>query len=199
MTLLHFYIVLVGWFFRLIFRIRPQGSENIPDGAAILCSNHTSMLDPVFMILGMGRKAYRPTNIMGKKELEHVPVLSWLVKPFMVYVDRGKSDMAAIKETIARLSKGEKFVIFPEGTRIDAGEQSQAKTGVALMAIKSGAPIVPVYITAARKPMFSFKRIDVIYGEPYHPEKQAGVSTSEAYRIIADDMMDRIARLGKML
>ncbi|MDR1116753.1 MAG: 1-acyl-sn-glycerol-3-phosphate acyltransferase [Oscillospiraceae bacterium] len=196
MSLLKFYIIFIAWIFRITFRIKSAGSGNIPDGRCILCANHTSMLDPVMMILAMKRKAYENTKVMAKIELSRVPALGFLIKPFTVFIDRGRSDMGAIKKTIEGLENGDKFIIFPEGTRVDNADGSQAKTGVALMAVKSGAPIVPVYITSCRKPMFSFKRVDVIFGEPYYPVKDKSLSTSEAYRRIADEMMGKIFELG---
>ena len=197
MTLMHRYIIFFGWIFKAVFRIRPKGWEGIPDGGALICSNHTSLLDPVFVILGMRKKAYSPTKLMAKIELSRVPVLSFLISSFLIYVDRGKSDIGAIKSSISCLKEGDKLILFPEGRRVSEEEQSQAKTGAALIALKSGVPIVPVYVTKGKKPMFSFKRVDVVFGEPYYADKAEGLSTSEAYRKIADDLMERIGRLAE--
>ncbi len=116
----------------------------------------------------------------------------------MIYIDRGNADMGAIKETIKHLKDGGKIIIFPEGTRVGADENVQAKTGVAMMALRGGAPIVPVYITPCSKPLLSRRKIDVVFGEPFMAEKEKGLSTAEAYRKITDDLMERIHMLGEV-
>ena len=190
---LYFYIVSV--FFRIFCRIKVTGAENIPEGSAIICSNHTSMLDPLVLAIAMFRKRRFMTRFMAKAELSRIPVLSFLIKPLVVFVDRGKSDRAAIIDTINLLRNGKRIIIFPEGTRVNPNELSRAQTGVALMAVKSGAPIVPAYLTAGKKNLLRFPKLRVVFGEAYHAEKEEGLSTSRAYRKIADDLMERIFSL----
>lgn len=176
-------------------RSKVRGSERIPKGRAVLCGNHTSMMDPVYIALALYRYGRHTPKIMAKIELSRVPVVSWLVKPIVVFVDRGKADLKAIKTIIQILKNDKQVVIFPEGTRVDVGEDSQAKTGVAMMAMKGEAPIVPFYITEGRKNLFRFPKVEIIFGEAYMPVKEEGLSTSESYRKIVDDLMERIRAL----
>lgn len=189
------YFYIVSFIIGIFCRIKVTGAEYLPDGSAIICGNHTSLLDPIVIALAMYRERRQKSKFMAKIELSRVPVLSWLIKPFVIFVDRGNSDRKAIKDTIDLLRKGEKIIIFPEGTRVNAGEDSKAKTGVALISIKSEAPLVPVYLTEGKKNLFRFPKLTVSFGKPYLPQKEEGLSTSESYRKIADDLMGRIRAL----
>ncbi|MGI6576682.1 MAG: lysophospholipid acyltransferase family protein [Eubacteriales bacterium] len=193
--LFNIYFFIVSFILRIFCRIKITGAEYLPDGNAIVCGNHTSMLDPIVIAVAMYRKRRFQAKFMAKIELSRVPVLSWLIKPLIIFVDRGNSDRKAIKDTIDLLRKGEKILIFPEGRRVDVGEDSKAKTGVAMMSIKSGAPLVPVYLTEGRKNLLRFPKLEVSFGKPYYPKKEEGLSTSASYRKIADDLMERIRLL----
>ncbi len=84
---------------------------------------------------------------------------------FVIWVRRGKSDVGAVKTALKALKGNEKLLIFPEGTR-RRRENGDAKTGAAMLAIRTGVPIVPVYITPERS---LFPRTKVVIGEPYYP------------------------------
>ena len=189
------YFYILSLIMRIFCRIKVTGTENLPSGSAIICSNHTSLLDPVVIAVTMYRKRKQKMRFMAKKELSRVPVLAQLIKPLVIFVDRGNSDRKAIRDTIELLRKGEKVLVFPEGRRVDVGESAQAKTGVALMSIKSEAPLLPIYLTEGKKNLLRFPKLTVSFGKPYHPRKEEGSSTSEAYRKIADDLMERIRSL----
>lgn len=195
-----FYYALLWIWFHIFYRIRFHNRENVPQGGCIVCGNHTSMADPLMVAVGMKNShGYNFTKFMAKKELETAAggIVSKLAKKLIIFIDRGKSDINAIKNTITHLKDGGNIIIFPEGRRVDAGEDAEAKTGVMMMAMKSGAQILPVYITEKRKPPVIFGRVDVVFGEPYTPQKTQGVTTGEAYRIAVDDLMGRIHRLGE--
>ena len=178
--------------FAVSFRMKFHNTDNLPEGGVIICANHTSLIDPVFIVLAMKKRAYQKLKIIAKIELKKNKILHMLIGAVLIYVDRGKSDIAAIKETISMLKDGNKLIIFPEGTRVNPEESMAAKTGISMFALKSGVPVLPVYITAGKKPLFSFKKVDVVFGEAYYPEKRADIPLSEAYREIADDIMVRI-------
>ena len=122
-----------------------------------------------------------------------VPVLGWILKKAGVFaVERGKSDVGAIKRALKCLKSGEKLLLFPEGTRSKTGELGPAKGGAAMLAVRTGVPIVPMYIPAEKK---WFRRTSVVFGTPYIPQIAGAKGTSEEYEAIAQDLMARIALL----
>jgi 1-acyl-sn-glycerol-3-phosphate acyltransferase len=134
---------------------------------------------------------------MAKSELMRVPVLGWLLAKAGVFgVDRGKSDVGAIKQALKVLKGGERLMLFPEGTRFKEGDGGAAKTGAAMLALRTGVPIVPVYIPREKKWLM---RTPVIIGEPYYPGVKGQRATPEDYRAVADDLMARIHALGEQI
>ena len=127
--------------------------------------------------------------IMAKEEIRHYPVvgrlLNWL--GFVIWVRRGKSDVGAIKSALKALKGKEKLLIFPEGTRHE--EIGEGKTGAAMMAIRTGVPVLPVYIAPERTP---FHRTKVYIGEPYQPFTENRRATAEDYEAVTEEIMDHI-------
>lgn len=131
-------------FFRPLFRSRIEGLEHLPaNGPAIVVANHVSYLDPP--ILG----AFLPRQIrfMAKEELFKIPILSTILHWCGVFpVRRGRADRRAIRKAFASLAAGEIVGLFPEGRRVGPGEEADGELGAALLALKSGAPVIPVAI-----------------------------------------------------
>ena len=191
-----FCYALVWPFFNLFHPGKVYGAENIPQGAALLCGNHTRLSDPLYVLYAMGRK--NNPYIMAKAELLRIPVLGFLLKKFGVFgVERGKSDVSAIKEAIRVLRSGEKLLMFPEGTRFRDGETQGAKTGAAMLALRTGVPVVPIWMPAKKR---WFRPTPVVFGQPYYPQSPAdGRPTPEDYRLVADDMLRRILALEEVV
>ncbi len=190
-----FFYGLVWPFFNLYHPGKAIGREKVPEGACLLCGNHTRYADPFLIIFAMGRRDH--PYIMGKAELMRYPVLRWiLLKVGLIPVDRGKSDVKAIKESMRVLKSGKKLLMFPEGTRVKEGDEAQtAKTGAAMLALRTGVPIVPVWMPAKKR---RFRRTEVVFGEPYLPQLPEGPRpTPEDYHRIADDLLARIQALGE--
>lgn len=185
-------IFCVAWpFFNLFHPCKPIGRERVPEGPVIICPNHTRASDPFFVIFALGL-GIRP-QVMAKAELMRIPVLGFLLKKAGVFaVDRGKSDIAAIKRAIKCLKSGDKLLLFPEGTRHKDGEMGEAKSGVAMLSLRTNTPILPVYIPAKKK---WFARTPVVFGEPYMPQAESRHGSAEEYEQIARDLMKRIAAL----
>lgn len=186
----------VVWpFFNLFHPCKAIGRENVPEGAAILCPNHTRMSDPFFVVFAMGLKV-KP-RVMAKAEIMSVPVIGWILKKAGVFaVERGKSDIGAIKLALKHLKAGEKLLLFPEGTRSDDGQMGEGKTGVALLSVRTQTPILPMYIPAKKR---WFARTPVVFGEPYLPQVAGAKGTAEEYEAIANELMDRIAALEEQV
>lgn len=171
--------------------LRVQGLENIPEGAAILCANHSGAADALWLLLGMNLPDL--PRIMAKNELRRVPVVGWIMERFgIVFVKRGAHDLAAVEASIAAVRGGEKFLMFPEGTRCNGAKRVRAKTGAVRIAAATGAPIVPIFLTRNKTP---FCPIDVIVGEPVFvscPED----APVERFHQAADEILGRIYEMG---
>lgn len=188
-------VILLKPFFYVLYLIRVVGRENITKGAAVVCSNHSSNLDPLFLAVAFG--VSNPLCFMAKKELFDIPVLGWILRSIGTYpVNRGAADINAIKDSISLLKNGEKVMMFPQGTRVKEELNTNSepiKTGVALIAIRAGVPIIPVYVSEKKR---LFKRTSIIIGKPVIPEKTQGTS-SENYRRIADSIFAELIELKK--
>lgn len=200
MSLFYAVVWTVVWpFFNLFHPVRCVGRKNLPAGAAVVCGNHSAMSDPFFLVYAAGLK--HRMRVMAKAELMRVPVIGWLLKMAGVFgVDRGKADVTAIKTAMKCLKDGQKLLLFPEGTRVKNGvdkdgNEGEAKTGAAMLAMRTGSPLVPVYIPEEKK---WFRFTTVIIGEAYYPQLPGGGkrASAEDYRAVADDLMERISALG---
>lgn len=188
-------VTILAPIFRLLYRIKVTGIEQMPDGAAVVCCNHTSLLDPVLLALGLGARI--PLCFMAKKELFQNRLFGGFLRAVHAFpVDRGNVELATIRHSIGLLKDGKKLGIFPEGRRILPDEEVDGtegvKTGVAMIAMRANAPIVPVYLTR-RKRMFS--KHSIIIGKPIMPEKREG-GTAENYQRIATEAFQAILDLG---
>ena len=143
----------------IIYRINITGQENIPpEGAVIICSNHISGLDCLALAISCKRQIF----FMGKRELFDKPVLGWLLKKVGAFpVDRSTTDMKAYRHTMDLLKKDKALGIFSQGTR--TADFENVKGGVAVFALKSGAPIVPTGIRGTYRP---FSKMYISFGPP---------------------------------
>jgi 1-acyl-sn-glycerol-3-phosphate acyltransferase len=138
---------------------------------------------------------------MGKEELFRWPI-RWLLRGMQAFpVRRGSGDLAALKKSLGVLAAGEALVIFPEGTRHTSGELGEAELGVGMIAVRSGAPVVPVFIRGTDRllPKGGFLRfapVTIHYGEPITFRPAAGKATREEYTAAAQEIMRAIARLA---
>lgn len=187
----------VHWLFaplvRLIYPLDVQGIENLTDEAVVLCPNHSSALDPVLLAASLRYDV--PLRIMAKKQLLEVPVVGcFLGKMGAFGVDRGNSDIGAIKTAIRSLREGYKLMIFPEGTRVKEGEAVDAKGGAAMIAIRSGVRMQPVYI-ATKKRMF--RKTKIVFGPVYEPVYTGKKGTAEEYQANVEEIMRQVKELGE--
>ena len=133
-----------AFFFGLLWG-RMRGRAHIPQsGPAILMSNHIHALDPFTLGLCASRRQVR---FLAKKELfKHRWLAAILRQLHAISVDRGQFDLAAMRECAAVLRAGEALGVFPEGHRGDGKELGPLLSGAAVLALRSDAPVVPVYI-----------------------------------------------------
>ncbi len=178
---------------RLIFPLDVRGIENLSEEAVVLCPNHSSALDPI--LLACALRSDVPLRIMAKKQVMEVPVLGWFLGKMGAFgVDRGNSDIGAVKTAIRCLRDGWKLMIFPEGTRVKMGEEAAAKGGAAMIAIRSGAKMQPVYITPQKR---AFRKNKIVFGPVYHPVYSGRKGTAEEYQTNAEEIMRQVKALGE--
>lgn len=129
--------------------VRFVGQENIPaEGAFIICANHISMRDPIIMVLRLKRQI----SFMAKKELFECRLFARVLGEVGAFpVDRGKSDLNAMRTAFRILKEGGALGIFPQGTRSADGENAPMHSGTALIAQRSGAPVIPAYVDGPYK------------------------------------------------
>lgn len=125
-------------------RCQVVGKGNVPrHSACIVVANHVNLLDSPILGVSLGRKVY----FMAKEELFHSPTIGWLAKQFGAFpVAKGRINRHAGRRALELLASGQTLIIFPEGGRSKEGKLGQAYSGAALLAVRSGVPIVPVGI-----------------------------------------------------
>lgn len=173
--------------FKTVFRWQIYGLDNIPaEGPTILCSNHLSNWDPPLI----GSPLVRPVHYMAKEELFRVPVLGWLIRQFGAFpVKRGGVSKESIRLSISLLREGKVMGVFPEGTRKNAG--GEGKKGAAMLALRSGATVIPVAIVGNYKP---FHAIRVYYGKPVDLSEFTG-GGSEVLEAATEKIMETIREM----
>lgn len=181
--------------FRFVYRLKVTGIEHVPAGAAVVCCNHTSLLDPILLGVGFGYKM--PLCFMAKKELFKNRLFGGFLRALHAFpVDRGNVELATIRHSIELLKSGNKLGIFPEGRRVKPDETADqnegVKTGVAMIAMRAGAPIIPVYLSRKKR---MFAKHSMIIGKAIVPEKRDG-GTAENYQRIATEAFQAILDLG---
>jgi len=196
--------MMTGWLKWLLGGGTVTGLEHVPTaGAFIMVSNHTSNLDPPFIGAVIGRRTGRPLHFMAKEEIRHWPLVGWLARGSGVFfVRRGEGDRAAQRIALEHLAAGRPIGIFPEGTRARNGVLREPKVGVALLAMRSGAPLLPVGISGSGK-IFPGRsrwphrtRVDIRIGAPFSlPHQPSGKLSREAMEAGTERIMEEIAAL----
>lgn len=131
------------------FRMRVEGrGHEPPNGPLIVAGNHASAIDPPLV----GCVLHRRASYMAKQELFSIPVLgAWLRSVGVFPVKRGQPDRRAIRHSLQVLDRGEVLVMFPEGTRSEDGRLRDPEPGAALIALRTGAPVLPVAVVGSHK------------------------------------------------
>jgi len=175
-------IPIIAFLLKTILPVRYSGLENLNrEGPFILIGNHLSMVDPVLMAVPMKK---RQVTFLSKKELSRIPVVGAFLRLLHpIFVDRHASDMEAMRACMKTLRDGGVLGIFPEGTRSHGGTMEHIESGVALMALRSKVPVVPVYITGK---IGLFRPLDVVFGEPVEMDdlRQAGVNNETCQELV---------------
>lgn len=200
--------VLVGPLLRAWFRPWVRGAENVPStGPAILASNHLAVIDSFVLPIVLPRKV----RFIGKAEyFNGRGILGRLKAGFFrgvgtIPVDRGggKASEAALRTGLGVLQEGGLFGIYPEGTRSPDGRLYRGKTGVARLALQSGAPVIPVAMigTDVAQPLGRViptpRRVGVVIGEPLDFSRYRGMEHDRfILRAVTDEIMYALMSLS---
>ncbi len=185
--------------FRFLFRGQTIGLSNLPKkGGVVVVSNHGSHLDPPILGHALGR----PVAFMAKAELFNVPILSFIISACGAYpVKRGAGDREAIRNASNRLSEGWATGVFLDGTRQENGRVNAPKAGAALLAARTGTPILPVAIVNSHRafPKGSFLprfvsihlRVGELIQPPKTKKREDLSSTTKEIQTSINSMLDK--------
>ena len=161
---------------KTILPVKYHGLEHVRDLKApyILMANHTTMLDPFMMAVAIPQYQIR---FIGKKELWKFPPFAWFANAIRaIPVDRHNTDMEAMRACMRVTREGHVLGIFPEGTRHHKGLMTELESGVAMIALRSKVPLVPVYIAGK---LGFFRTLHVYVGQPIMMDdlREMGINT----------------------
>jgi 1-acyl-sn-glycerol-3-phosphate acyltransferase len=194
-SIAHAFIWIVS---KLLFRMKVSGSDHVPrNGGIIIASNHASYLDPP--IVGTAITS-RQICYLARETLFKNPIFGWLIRDFhSIPIRRGSADTDAFESVLSVLRGGGCVVMFPEGTRTLNGELQPAKRGVGYLAVLSGVPVVPAYVSGTYRVMPKGRvipspaSIQVYFGAPIDigpylkkPKEK------ETFQELSDTIMERI-------
>ncbi|MGW9112958.1 lysophospholipid acyltransferase family protein [Microbacterium sp. NPDC055683] len=200
--------IVVGPLVKAVYRPWITGRENVPQkGAAILASNHLSVIDSIFLPLMLDR----PMSFLAKAEyFTGRGLKGWATRWFMkgtgqIPLDRsgGSASEAALNTALQVVGRGDLLGIYPEGTRSPDGKLYRGRTGLARMALEARVPIIPVIMvgTGEMMPIGAklprIMRPGVVIGEPLDFSRYAGMENDRyVLRSVTDEIIVALQRLG---
>jgi 1-acyl-sn-glycerol-3-phosphate acyltransferase len=184
---------------RLLFRVESHGREHVPGtGPVLIVANHSSILDPPLI----GGMCPRRLTFLAKAELFRVPGFGALIRRLGARpVRREGADPSALRIAQRVLAEGKALLVFPEGTRGDEGDLRQPKAGAALLAVQSGATVVPAYVRGSGRAWPRGRRLPrpvkvvVTFGAPLRFLRSTGPDRKAHYEAASRQMMAAIADL----
>jgi 1-acyl-sn-glycerol-3-phosphate acyltransferase len=189
---------------RAVYRPRVEGRDNVPrTGPVIFASNHLSFIDSIAIPVA----SPRPVHFLAKSTYFE----KWASRQFFtaigaIAVERGAGQAAldALDQQRALLEDGRAVALYPEGTRSLDGRLYKGRTGVAFLALQTGAPVVPVGLIGTDKVMpvgakvpTTKERITVRFGEPIDLSPHGAASSGRARRAATDEIMTAIHALSE--
>jgi 1-acyl-sn-glycerol-3-phosphate acyltransferase len=194
-----FAVLLMRW----MFDLTSVGRHHVPaTGPVLLVSNHSSALDPALV----GGAAARQLSFLAKAELFEIPGFGRLIRALNARpLRREGADASALRDALRMLHEGRALLVFPEGTRGPEGELRAPKAGAGMLAVLSGAPVVPVYVSGSGQAWPRGRRfprrspVTVTFGAPLVFEAPVSATRKERYTEAARAMMSAIARLREQV
>lgn len=181
----------------LFFRIKKYGIHNIPkEGSCIICCNHTSISDILFMAILCPRQVH----FMGKDELFKNKLLAWLFTKLGAFsVNRRTGDKGAISRAEEILNEGKVLGIFPEGTRHPGDAPHKAKPGTAMLALATKATILPAAVYRDTGKVKFLQKASFRFGTPIPYEEYASDDEGKAaIRRVSQLITEKITELWEM-
>ena len=187
---------------RVTYRVRVEGREHLPkDGPVIIAANHRSFLDSIFLPLVVGRRL----TFVAKAEYFDDRKTAWFFRGLgQIPIRRagGSASEGALDAATGVLEDGGVFGIYPEGTRTRDGYTHRGHTGVARLARRTGAPIIPVGLVGTdqcqptdKKLPRPFRTVAIRFGAAIAPERYVESDDGLALRQITDEVMFEIVQL----
>ena len=194
------------WVMRTLTRVylvglfRVEGVENVPrTGALIVCPNHFGTLDPPMVPAFLPRG---DTWNMAKSEYFKKPWMRWLFAAYQAFpVVRHTADRVALRRSFDLLKAGQVLIMYPEGTRVEAGVLSKPEPGAGFIAQKADCPVLPVAVTGTRECLPKGKlwprrvRVTVRFGKPFMVRQRRASGDRVSHAEAADAIMLKIAEL----
>jgi 1-acyl-sn-glycerol-3-phosphate acyltransferase len=186
---------------RLLFRLESRGREHVPArGPVLLVANHSSLLDPPLV----GGATDRHLHFLAKAELFRIPLFGRLIRGLNAHpLRREGGDAGALRTALRILRAGDALLMFPEGTRGDEGALRPPKAGAGMIALMSGAPVVPVYVSGSGRAWPRGRRlprrgaVTVVFGPPVQIATDGARAGRKARaEAISRELMAAIARLS---
>ena len=196
--------LVIGPFLRYFYRINVEGLANVPaSGPVIMASNHVSFSDSVFLPIMLRRRI----TFVAKAEYFENPRTAWLFRALgqiPIKRDGGSASARALEAAREVLARGEVFGIYPEGTRSPDGRLYKGHTGVARLALQSGAPVLAVAMIGTREaqPIGQvipnvFRRVTVRISEPMRFTRDAArIDDPLVLRQVTDEIMFELRALS---
>ena len=182
----------------LLTRCQIKGRENVPrQGPLLVVANHLSLADPPLLDASLDRKRM----FMAKKQLFRLGPIGYLVRSFGAFpVHRGQLDRQALRQAYQVLADGLALIVFPEGMRSRSGQLRPAFFGAALIASRSGVPILPIGISGTEKLerlswFWRRPQITVNIGHPFHLPPPRNKLTRGELAELTHSIMQHVAEL----
>lgn len=154
----------IGPLYRFAFPSDVFGAENIPaEGGVVVCANHQHFLDCVCLVAHLHKRRY---TFLAKAEAMKHPLANLILGDKgmgAIPIKRGEADLTAMRAALKVVADGGALGIFPQGTRSRDNTPTPMLNGVSMIAMRAGAPIIPVYISG---PYRFFRRTEVHVGKP---------------------------------
>jgi len=192
-----FIIKTARFFFKLYFKFKTKGLENIPEGAAIITPNHQSFFDGLFVTACLKRKTIKDTYFYAKRKHVKNRFLKFMAhRNNVIIMDMNIDIKESIQKMAAVLKEGKKIIIFPEGTRTTNGQVGEFKKTFAILSKELDVPIVPVVIKGAYDVLPAgsrfpkpFRKIEVEYLKPVYPSGHNFESLTKEVKEIINELV----------
>lgn len=181
--------------FRLIFPFQVVGKEKLSacSGGYVLCANHISFLDPVYIIFALKRR--HRIFFMAKEELFRHRLFAWFLKKVGAFpVIRGPGASGGLKKAQEILLNNQTVGIFPEGTRSKDGQLGKGKAGTAMLVTACDTYVLPVSIVCKNQKVKPFRKVTLVVGDPVTLPDRGELSQREHLRVCTAAIMEPIAK-----